>query len=222
MLDDDESGTSGSDYGQAMQAKQAARRKKAERGHEASDTESEDAHVDRELSGEAASEHDDSPPCKRRPKAAKKGIRIHKNADTDDEETVDGAEARKHHSKVTKQCARTGDDNANRGNEERAGDGDEEDANEGDGRWIKTPGPLSKAARAEAQEFALKVTREAERIARKYKKSTRDVMLAAGLGVRTSRSKNPFNMFKKWYAHHNPKGSRESKNLLALRLPLIP
>jgi len=83
--DDDESGTSGSDYGQAREVKQAERRKKVERGHEASDTESEDARLDRELSGEAASEHGDSPPRTRPTKTAKKSRKV---TGADDEEAV--------------------------------------------------------------------------------------------------------------------------------------
>jgi hypothetical protein len=61
----------------------------------------------------------------------------------------------------------------------------------------------------EAQKLASIVAEEAERIARKYKKSVREIMLAAGLGIRVARSKNPFNMFKKWYAHHYPNSGRE-------------
>jgi hypothetical protein len=161
----EESGTSGSDYSEARQVKAAERRRKTERGRKASDTESEDARVDRELSGDAVTEDDNS------------AVRSPTNKSTHAPQDTD--------------------------------DGDEEANDAPEDRWTKSPGPLSKAAKAEAQAFAARVTAEAEQIARKHKKSTRDIMLAAGLGIRASRSKNPFNMFKKWYAHHHPNDGRK-------------
>jgi hypothetical protein len=86
------------------------------------------------------------------------------------------------------------------------GDGDEAAASEsraGDNVEL-TPGPLSKDARQEAQELGNLVVKESERIAAKYKKSRREIMLAAGLTTRESRAPNHFNMFRKWYAHHHP------------------
>jgi hypothetical protein len=161
----DESGTSGSDYHATRQVKEAERRRKTEQGHQASDTESEDARLDHELSGDAVGEDGDSAARSPTKKSA---------------------------------CA-----------QQDAEDGDEEAEIDGEDRWTKTPGPLPKTAKAEAQAFGARVTEEAERIARKYKKSTRDVMLAAGLGIRTSRGKNPLNMFKRWYAHHHPNKGRK-------------
>ena len=75
------------------------------------------------------------------------------------------------------------------------------------GAWEIISGPLSSAARLEAQQLGSLVSEFAEKIARKYKKSRREVMLAAGLGVRAARARNPYNMFKKWYAHHHSRGT---------------
>ena len=90
---------------------------------------------------------------------------------------------------------------------------DEEDP---DGTWEIISGPLSSAARLEAQQFGLLVSEMAEKIARKYKKSRREVMLAAGLGVHAARARNPFNMFKKWYAHHHSRGTSKYRSYGAL------
>jgi hypothetical protein len=90
-----------------------------------------------------------------------------------------------------------------------ANDVDDEDP---DGTWEIVSGPFSNAARLEAQQFGLLVSEMAEKIARKYKKSRREVMLAAGLGVRAARARNPFNMFKKWYAHHHSRGTSEYRS----------
>jgi hypothetical protein len=75
--------------------------------------------------------------------------------------------------------------------------------------WSKVTGPLSKEGKREAQKLGLMVSTEAERIARKYHKGRRQILLAAGLGVRPARAKNPYNMFIKWYAHHHPRNDRE-------------
>ena len=97
------------------------------------------------------------------------------------------------------------DNNAGNENEE---EGDEIDCEEASG-WAVVSGPLSKEARAEAEKLGAFVAKESERIARKFKKSKREIILAAGLGLRSARSPNTFNMFKKWYAHHNPRQDNE-------------
>jgi hypothetical protein len=77
--------------------------------------------------------------------------------------------------------------------------------------WEVISGPLPKAARIEAQKLGDLVVRESERIARKFKKSRREVVFAAGLGIRPARKSNPCNMFRKWYAHQNPRKKEESE-----------
>ena len=75
--------------------------------------------------------------------------------------------------------------------------------------WHKVPGPLSKEGKQEAQKLGSLVDSEAERIGRKYHKSKREIIMAAGLGVRSARAKNSYNMFMKWYAHHHPRNDHE-------------
>ena len=63
--------------------------------------------------------------------------------------------------------------------------------------------------------FGDRVSWEAEEIARKYKKSVRDVLLAAGLGICASRTKNSANAFKTWYAFHNPNPGRKFMSVIS-------
>jgi hypothetical protein len=176
----EESDGSGSDYGEGREAKLAKRRKKAGKGQAVSDTESEDAQLDRELSAEAVPETSDSRAPRTTGSKTGGGKKASHSKPVDDEE-LEGVE--------------------------------DEDA---DDEWEVISGPLSKEARAEAQQLGALVAEMAEKIARKYKKSRREVVLAAGLGVRAARSRNPYNMFRKWYAHHHSKGESECPALCDL------
>ena len=159
----EESSSSGSDYEEQQEVKKRARHEKADKGHLATDTEVDDANLDRELLAEAVPEVET--PTQPKKKTQRKRPGPSGDAVISSEEQEEG---------------------------------------EHPDSWLKVSGPLPKAARVEAQQLAALVTQEAEKIARKYQKNTREVILAAGLGVRAARTRNPFNMFKKWYAHHNP------------------
>ncbi|KZS99378.1 uncharacterized protein LAESUDRAFT_765611, partial [Laetiporus sulphureus 93-53] len=78
-----------------------------------------------------------------------------------------------------------------------------EDNTNTDQGWSKMRGPFSQAAKEEAAELGRVTTVEAERIARKYGKHPRDVLLYAGLGVKASRAANPFNKFQRWFVHNH-------------------
>lgn len=84
--------------------------------------------------------------------------------------------------------------------------------------WGVGSGPLSKEARLEAQQLGDSVVKESERIAKKFNKSRREIILAAGLGFRSSRMPNRFNMFKKWYSHHHEPAEGECECLSILVL----
>ena len=102
-----------------------------------------------------------------------------------------------------------------------ADDGDDEaheeahEETQAEESWQLVSGPLSKEARMEAQMLGAHVVEEAERVARKFRKSRREILIAAGLTSRAARTRNPCNMFKRWYAHNNPNntGSEYSRSL---------
>ena len=79
-------------------------------------------------------------------------------------------------------------------------DGDEDDSCD----WECVSGPLPQAARYDAQKFARHIVKLANNLGRKYKKSRREIMLAAGLSVRPSRPDTHINIFRRWYAAHHP------------------
>ena len=170
----EDSDGSGSDYGEQREADLANRRKKAGNNQAISDTESEDAQLDRELSAEAVPETSDKGP----PRTA--GTKTGSGKEARQNNPVDDAELE-----------------------------DDYDVDESDDNWEVISGPLSKEARTEAQQLGVLVAELAEKIARKYKKSRREVVLAAGLGVRAARTRNPHNMFRRWYAHHHSRGESE-------------
>jgi hypothetical protein len=74
------------------------------------------------------------------------------------------------------------------------------------------PGPLSGEALKEIRKLGERTIRDADALAAKYRKSTRTIMVAAGLGVQHSRHGQNFaNKFKVWYSQKkNPirKGSQ--------------
>ncbi|KAL6302530.1 hypothetical protein BKA93DRAFT_751229 [Sparassis latifolia] len=75
----------------------------------------------------------------------------------------------------------------------------------GGANWQKSTGPFSKQARAAAVTFGEVVMHEAENLARKHGKSTRDVLILAGLSFKPSRAANPANKYRQWYSYHHPK-----------------
>jgi hypothetical protein len=71
-------------------------------------------------------------------------------------------------------------------------------------------GPLPQAAREEAQKLGRDIIKQANRLGRKYKKSRREIMLAVGLTVRTSRPDSLINIYRRWYATHFPNEKRRT------------
>ena len=76
-------------------------------------------------------------------------------------------------------------------------------------------GPLSKEAVKEALALGKATRQSAEAIAKKYGKSARAVMIAAGLGIQNAREPNFSNQYKVWYAHHHPK-PKDGKSSISL------
>lgn len=86
-------------------------------------------------------------------------------------------------------------------------DDEEDDENDGDGDRVRrnASGPLSKEALQEVRDFGEQTIKAAEALALKYRKSTRSIIVTAGLGVDHSRhSENFCNKFKRWYKHKHP------------------
>ncbi|GBE80068.1 hypothetical protein SCP_0212710 [Sparassis crispa] len=81
----------------------------------------------------------------------------------------------------------------------------EQEAVAGSANWQKSTGPFSKQARAAAVTFGEVVMREAENLAQKHGKSTRDVLILAGLSFKPSHAANPANKYRQWYSYHHPK-----------------
>ncbi|KAI6041016.1 hypothetical protein EDC04DRAFT_2893591 [Pisolithus marmoratus] len=70
----------------------------------------------------------------------------------------------------------------------------------------KKPGTLSCATLNDICEFSSKVKKEAEELGRCYSRSTRDILVAAGFGVKPSHTKlNEANLFCSWYWATQPK-----------------
>lgn len=143
-------------------------------GYAVSDTESDEAHLEQEISDHPETDAG-------LPKRGKQGTQ------------------RKHKGKGEKKA---GKDRAQAGSDTEliACEDDDEIVED----WPKVTGPLSQAAREDCLELARQVMAVAREIAQVHKKSVRDVMLASGLGVRQSRPKNPMNAYRQWYAHMHP------------------
>jgi hypothetical protein len=86
----------------------------------------------------------------------------------------------------------------------------DEDETQSDVDWACVSGPLPQAAREEAQKLGRDIIKQANRLGRKYKKSRREIMLAAGLTVRTSRPDSLINIYRRWYATHFPNEKRRT------------
>jgi hypothetical protein len=187
----DESGTSGSDYEETQNAANAKRQELAGHGHPVSDTEVDDASLDRELEG-LATKSDASSVSRRRRRRIKRGKQPVRSDDRE-------------------QAPRDGGDNAGAdGENHNVGGVDEtvavsdDDDDESVCDWKCVRGPLPDAGRQEARKFGKHIVREANKLARKYKKSRRDIMLAAGIGVRASRPDLAINTYRRWYSMHHP------------------
>ncbi|KAI5984503.1 hypothetical protein EDD15DRAFT_2375147 [Pisolithus albus] len=73
-------------------------------------------------------------------------------------------------------------------------------------RKSKKPGVMSRAALDDIRDFASKVKKEAEELGRRHGRSTRDILVAAGFGVKPSHTKlNEANLFRSWYWATQPK-----------------
>jgi hypothetical protein len=100
---------------------------------------------------------------------------------------------------------------SSKGGEKDDGEDDSgDDGEDGDGQNPgKARGRWSKQAILEIDEFGKDVHQRAEAIARKYRKNTSDVLLNAGLGLKSVRKKENFsNQFRQWYSLKNPGNGR--------------
>ncbi|KAI6010320.1 hypothetical protein EDC04DRAFT_2905980 [Pisolithus marmoratus] len=71
---------------------------------------------------------------------------------------------------------------------------------------FKKPGNLSKAALEEIRAFAKNIKTTAEELGRRHGRSSRDILVAAGFGVKPSHTKlNEANLFRSWYWATQPK-----------------
>lgn len=75
----------------------------------------------------------------------------------------------------------------------------------GKGRSLHKTGPLSDAAKEEAQEFGREVMDNADRLADQWKTSWRSILIAASLMLRESHAPNPANKHSEWYTANFPK-----------------
>jgi hypothetical protein len=177
-------GTSGSDFSRGKQAEVAARREPVNLRRGIVDTDSEDREIDEELEGDAVSESEDTSyrPVRHRKKkkrvltAQDKGKGRGRASDNSADEPV------VRHPVDTDGAALLRED------------------------WPKVSGPFPAAAKEEALALGRLTRIEAAKIAKRYRKKTRDVMVLAGLGIKSARiQNNPANKFRAWYADNNPK-----------------
>lgn len=70
----------------------------------------------------------------------------------------------------------------------------------------KKPGALSSEALEEIRVFSDEVKSKAEQLGRRFGRSTRDILVAAGFGIKPSHNKiNEANLFRSWYWATQPK-----------------
>jgi hypothetical protein len=166
---------------------EAKRKEIAGHGRPVSDTEADDASLDRELE-ELVTESDASS-VKRRRRRVKRG-KGKQVVHSDDQEEAAQDDA----GSDDEDC------NASDVGEPTVSDDDNESVCD----WKCVKGPLPDSGRKEARKLGRHIVHEANKLARKYKKSRRDIMLAAGLGVRASRPDLAINTFRRWYSVHHP------------------
>ena len=76
----------------------------------------------------------------------------------------------------------------------------------------KARGPLPREAKAEAVTLGNATRQAAERLAQKYNKDLKEIMVAANLAIRPShQTKNSWNEYEKWYAYTYPIQEGEGK-----------
>jgi hypothetical protein len=79
-------------------------------------------------------------------------------------------------------------------------DENEEDRVDG---WKKKSGPLSRDALDAIKTFSVDTLARADGLGRKFGKGRREILTAAGLGSKSTRKENRWNMYRSWYfAHH--------------------
>ena len=77
--------------------------------------------------------------------------------------------------------------------------------NKGKEKASSVVGPLSDAAKEEAQEFGRKVMETADELATKWNTTRCSILFAASLMLRKSQGANSFNKYSAWYAAKFPK-----------------
>jgi hypothetical protein len=215
----EESSGSDSNYSEGRRAKEKERAKKRSSGRPASDTEEEDEEDDKELADGAIPEstnvqsrrrtlnHDTPTP---RFTSAQKGkgrrVQNEQSMNVDTRESPDEDSMGPPFTQAEK--------GRNRQIEEDH-DGMEVDA-EGvpeviaDQQPAKAPRRRSDAEQREVEGFGLRVSEEAQVLARRWHRQPREILFAAGLGTRLSRGENTYNDYKNWYSsvHTKPKHSK--------------
>jgi hypothetical protein len=186
----EESGNSGSDFEETRKRKKAQR--KPGQGPP-TDTEAEDAALDRELEGAAAESDNPSLRRKRQKKKGKQRMITTQTGPTPPSHDADGQDA-EDGADVWVDIEELLDDN--------------EDPSDVD--WKCVSGPLPQAARDEAEKLGRYVVKQANRIGRKHFKSRREIMLAAGLSVRQARPDSLINTYRRWYAVHHPNEAKRT------------
>ena len=73
--------------------------------------------------------------------------------------------------------------------------------------WEKKRGPMSREERTECQKFGLEVMGMVKTLAEKLGRSTRNVLLEAGLVTHKARVPSLSNMYRAWLAQNEPKTS---------------
>ena len=87
------------------------------------------------------------------------------------------------------------------------------DKGKGKGRSLHKTGPLSDAAKEEAQEFGHEVMDNADWLADWWKTSWCSILIAASLMLRESCAPNPANKHSEWYTASFPKKDGGKRNL---------
>jgi hypothetical protein len=170
---------SDSDFEETRKEKLAKREHRRSRGKDVSDTSLEDEEAENEMLDDVALESLSARRGKTRLTAKQKGKRKARTPSLGEE--GDGNDA--------------DDDN-----------GDDIDNNDGaEGKGPLVTGLLPQEALDEIRKLGDRTVKDAEALAVKYRKSTRTIMVAAGLAVQHSRhSENFANKFKKWYSREHP------------------
>lgn len=68
----------------------------------------------------------------------------------------------------------------------------------------KAPGPLGKEGVEAAQALGAKTMEEADRLAKEYNTTRRNILIVANIALKESRGPNSYNQHKEWYTNHFP------------------